>query len=99
MDAIRTSDGKRVMMKRTRPSSPESEIVRFLASFSEDPSNHSVPVLDIFTDDEDANVEYIVMPLLREFHDPPFTTVSEAVDFMKQTLTVSSIYSVLPYIS
>ncbi len=31
------------------------------------------------------------MPLLREFYDPPFEVVSEAVDFMKQTLTVSSI--------
>ncbi len=48
-------------------------------------------MLDIFSDDENPNIEYIVMPLLREFYDPPFEVVSEAVDFMKQTLTVSSI--------
>jgi len=90
MDAIRVSDEKRVMIKRTRRESrTEGEVARFLSSPSlgADPANHCVPILDIINDPTDAQVYFIVMPLLREFDDPPFAVVSEVVEFVRQTLT------------
>jgi hypothetical protein len=50
-----------------------------------DPHNHAVPVLDYFTKDDDG---FLVMPLLRKFDDPPFGTVEEVVDFVRQMLQV-----------
>lgn len=98
MDAVRISDGRRVVMKRTRPSSPEGSIARYLTSLPDHPSNHCVPILDVFSDDDNSNIDYIVMPMLREFYDPPFEVVSEAVDFMKQALTVSTSLSFISHI-
>lgn len=57
-----------------------------------DPTNHSVPVLDHFTDESDPSITYIVQPLLREFDDPEFYAISEMVDFMKQTLEVNDLH-------
>lgn len=51
-----------------------------------DPRNHCVPIYDHFPDDFDEKYAYIVMPLLRRFNDPPFSFVSEVLDFMTQTL-------------
>jgi serine/threonine protein kinase len=53
----------------------------------EDPHNYAVPILDCFTKGEYA---FLVMPLLRPFDDPPFATVAEVVDFVRQMLQVSS---------
>jgi serine/threonine protein kinase len=54
-----------------------------------DPHNHAVPILDHFTK---GTVAFLVMPLLRLFNDPPFSTVNEVVDFFRQMLQV-----MLPY--
>jgi len=74
MDAIRVLDGKRVMIKKTRPQTTKATVVHILEIFPD-------------TSTVESNVVFIVMPLLREFYDPPFDTVREGVDFMRQTLT------------
>ena len=45
-------------------------------------------MLDAFHDDEDDYYDYIVLPLLRKFDDPPFTSVLDVLDFVQQTLEV-----------
>lgn len=52
------------------------------------PTNHTVPVLDHFTDESDPKVTFLIHPLLREFNKPEFYVVSEMIDFIKQTLEV-----------
>lgn len=91
MDATRISDGMKVMIKRTSPLTSETAVLRFLnsPSLKADPSNHCVPIFDVFPDTSDSNIVFVVMPLLREFYEPPFGTVMEAIEFMKQTLMVS----------
>ena len=37
---------------------------------------------------DDHDVSIIVLPLLRQFNDPPFETVGEAVDFFRQIFEV-----------
>ncbi|KIJ06454.1 hypothetical protein PAXINDRAFT_121614 [Paxillus involutus ATCC 200175] len=66
----------------------EKQIALYLSSeqLRKDPANHCVPIIDTFQDDEEQNVHYIVMPLLRPFDHPAFETVAEVLDFMKQVL-------------
>ena len=54
-----------------------------------DGRNHSVPILAIFSDDRDPWYQYIVMPVLRPFNEPNFTSFGEVVDFVNQTLEAS----------
>lgn len=56
-----------------------------------DPKNHCIPVLDVFPDKQDARYQYIVMPVLRPFNEPNFTSFGEVVDFVDQTLEVASL--------
>ena len=48
----------------------------------------TVPVLDIFPDDEDPTVSYMVMPCLRSMDSPEFDTVGEVAEFVDQILGV-----------
>lgn len=50
--------------------------------------NHCVPVYDCFQDEVDDEAEFLVMPVLRPFNNPPFETVGEVLDFFQQTLEV-----------
>ena len=52
--------------------------------------NHCVPILDVFQDDVDPTISYLVMPFLRLVDDPPFSTVADVVDFVDQILEVSA---------
>ena len=45
-------------------------------------------MLDSFSDDENPEISYIVMPHMREFGDPRFKRVSEVLDFVEQVLEV-----------
>ncbi|KAL5513758.1 hypothetical protein ACEPAH_4159 [Sanghuangporus vaninii] len=87
IDAIRLSDGMRVSIKKLRKGSKELEIARYLDSeeLRKDPRNITVPLLDVFREEEDT-MEFMVMPLLKSFDDPSFSSVDEVIDFMKQTL-------------
>ena len=53
-----------------------------------DPRNHSVPVLDLFPDDQDPSISYMVMPFLRDPDDPELEKVSDVIDLIDQVLEV-----------
>ncbi|KAF8480691.1 hypothetical protein JB92DRAFT_3085892 [Gautieria morchelliformis] len=79
LDAIRTSDGKLVMLKLTfRSVHPfESEIGRYLSStdLASDPSNHCIPILDVLLVPDYEDLDIIVMPLLLNYkYHPSFKT-------------------------
>lgn len=88
IDAVRLQDNREVFIKRVEKDSSETDINVYLSnpSLRADPSNHAVPLLDIIVGDR--NYDFIVMPVLRFFYDPPFLFVDEVLDFIKQTLEV-----------
>ncbi len=86
MDAKRRSDGALVAIKSTR-NSEEIRIAQYLSSLR-DPQNHCVPVLDVFADPSDPQSLLLVMPYLRQFNDPNFSSVGEVIDFVDQTMEV-----------
>ena len=73
----------------------EVDISRYLSSIElvDDPRNHCCPLIDVLEDPEDANVQLLVMPLLRPYHDPRFTTVGEALEFFRQMFEVAFLAS------
>ncbi|KAK0202030.1 kinase-like domain-containing protein [Desarmillaria ectypa] len=85
MDAKRISDEKPVMLKRILVSQHphEVEVAKYLSSIS-DAKNHSNTLLDVLTLPGDEDVKIFVMPLLRRFDDPPFDTIGEVVEFLRQ---------------
>ncbi|KAK7448447.1 hypothetical protein VKT23_013709 [Stygiomarasmius scandens] len=96
MDALRVSDGQMVMIKKIRvpdPTNPtrELQMSRLIHSGSlsvENPDNHCVPIYDILQLPEDSCVYFIVMPFLTrwwpDWHEVPFSTLGEAISFMRQ---------------
>lgn len=68
----------------------EAEIGRYLCSESLacDPRNHCCPTWDVLSIPGDEDQVILVMPLLREYNDPRFTTVGEAVGFFRQIFEV-----------
>jgi hypothetical protein len=60
-----------------------------MLSSYEDPTNHSVPILDTFVDSADESISYLVMPFLRTLDEPPFYVIEEILDFADQILEVS----------
>ncbi|EJC99788.1 uncharacterized protein FOMMEDRAFT_112858 [Fomitiporia mediterranea MF3/22] len=85
IDATCVKDAKTVSIKRIARNSPELSIALYLSDVegSETSMNHCVPILDHFSDSQFA---FLVMPVLRWFDDPPFFSVDEVVDFVRQTL-------------
>ena len=69
-DATRISDNRLVYIKRVDTEGEEARIATMMVSDSlvNDPRNHSVPILDIFKDEEDDTISYLVMPFLRLIH-------------------------------
>lgn len=92
LDATKTEDGQAVFIKRidSRTHRDEVRIASRLGSpeSQKDERNHCVPILAVFSDDEDPCYQYIVMPVLRPFNEPDFTSFGEVVDFVNQTLEV-----------
>ena len=78
------------MIKRVKANSDEIAICQMLSSpeLRLDPRNYSVPLLDCFVNDKDDTQAFIVMPILRRFDSPPFISVEEVVDFLRQILEV-----------
>jgi len=85
VDATRIADGKLVYIKQVQTNDRESRIALML-SYSQDPSNHSVPILDTFVDDQDDSISYFVMPFLRLVDELPFFAIEEVLDFTDQIL-------------
>ncbi|KAG8904087.1 hypothetical protein FRB99_002287 [Tulasnella sp. 403] len=74
-----------VTFKRVEAGSPELKLLEYLnvQKRRDDPWNHSVPVLDIV---EHENEALVMMHRLRPFNSPPFQSVAEALDFIRQLL-------------
>ena len=89
IDAIRSKDNAQVAIKKLRKGSRELEIARYLDSgeLRKDKRNITVPILDVFSE-ENSTMEFMVMPLLKQFDYPSFSSVDEVIEFMKQTLQV-----------
>lgn len=92
MDATRFRTGDKVFIKRIEKGGSEKAIASYLSSeeLSKDPRNHCVPIIETFDDVIETDIEFLVMPYLREWISPPFMTVEEALDFMRQTIEVRS---------
>ena len=86
-EATRISDGIKVILKKVDKRSNEAAIATYLSN-KRCEDNHCVPIFEIFEDETDGTIEFIVMPLLRRFDSPSFDTVDEVIDFMRQTLKV-----------
>lgn len=88
MDATRVSDGKIIVIKRTQTRGNESQIALLLcnAASQANDKSHCVPIFDVFEDESDPEVTYIVMPLLRHIDDPECSTVENVADLVDQTL-------------
>jgi hypothetical protein len=93
MDAVRTSDGKMVMLKKVTEATQteEASILHFFSAPPQgvDPRNHTVPVIEILTLPHYENMQIVVMPYLVPFDNPPFETVGEGVHFIQQALEVN----------
>ncbi|KAH0828134.1 hypothetical protein J3R83DRAFT_3809 [Lanmaoa asiatica] len=94
MDATRLSDGKYVTLKRVCKLVHPHEVdiglyfsSGILASHS---ANHCVPIYEVITLQDDANIIILVMPLLRAYADPYFDTFGEAIDCFHQLFEVFS---------
>jgi len=87
-DATRMADGVSVAFKIIRPSlhPHEVDIATFLSSESlaSDTKNHCVPIYDVLNVPDDNDKVILVMPLLRQWNNPEFKTIGEAVDFFGQ---------------
>jgi hypothetical protein len=99
LDARKLEDNTVVCIKRIAPKEVEGleiaptdevDIGKYLTTTEMllDAKNHCVPILDSFLDPILPDVEYIVMPILRQYNDPEFCFVGEVVDFVTQLLEV-----------
>lgn len=84
-------------LKEVKTGDEESEIVKLFSTqaLRDCPDNHCVQILDVFQDDVNPAISYIVMPFLRLMDDPPFQYVDDVVDLTDQLLQVS-LMRVLP---
>ncbi|KAJ3496304.1 hypothetical protein NLJ89_g10505 [Agrocybe chaxingu] len=88
VDAKRKSDGLPVVVKQVYRTNTELEVMRLFSSveLSHNPANHVVQLIDIFMDQDDPDMGFLVMPLLKRYDDPAFGVVGEVVDFVTQVL-------------
>ncbi|KLO08635.1 hypothetical protein SCHPADRAFT_944282 [Schizopora paradoxa] len=86
IDAVRIRDNRNVYLKRVAKGSQEVDINVYLSnpSLRDELDNHAAPLLDIIVGHEEY--DFLVMPVLRIFDDPPFVFVDEVLDFVQQTL-------------
>ncbi|KAF4590496.1 hypothetical protein EYR38_009797 [Pleurotus pulmonarius] len=88
MAAQRISDGELLTFKRISKSRfpCEIDIGQYFSSppVCNDPRNHCVPIYDVLQIPDDDDTHILVMPRLREYHDPRFDTVGEGVEFFRQ---------------
>ncbi|KAJ7074496.1 kinase-like domain-containing protein [Mycena amicta] len=85
LDAVRISDGQKVVLKRLNSPSRELAIHQYLDSppLRSDPRNHTIPVLDVLPL-PDTPFSILVTPYCREFDYPPLHCRLEFVDAMTQ---------------
>ena len=73
----------------------EAEIGTSLSTkpLTSDLRNHCVPILDVLTVPDTADMVIHVMPLLKPYGNPPFETYEEAVEFFRQAFEVRDCYA------
>ncbi|TFK53522.1 hypothetical protein OE88DRAFT_1717759, partial [Heliocybe sulcata] len=90
VDAVRTSDGAIVALKRISRvyASQERQLGILLSSdqYRDDPENHCVPIYEALDVPDDEELQIIVMPFLRMWDDPPFDTFGEVISFIHQCI-------------
>lgn len=93
LDAIRVSDGAKVVMKRMPSDSNELWVACRLSSAEmlANPRNRTVPLLDIIHLPHDPDNILLVMPYLRLFHTPPFHCRGEFIEATRQLLQVRNL--------
>ncbi|TEB29036.1 hypothetical protein FA13DRAFT_1690318 [Coprinellus micaceus] len=88
--ATHLKTGQYVVIKRIESDedSTELDVMAFLTAEERagDPRNHCVRALGILDHPSDPQVQFVILPLLRKFDDPPFETIGEVVDFVGQVL-------------
>lgn len=92
MDARRVRDGAMVWLKYVGKNTPEIPIGGMLShpAVQNDPLNHTTPLLEVIELEEDSDHAILAFPLLRSILDPLPQSIRECLDFMDQTLEVSS---------
>lgn len=94
LDATRISDGKFVMLecisKNLHPHEASISALLSSPSLRLDPANHCVPVYDVLHPPGHEDFVIIVLALCRQFDNPRFDTVDEAVEFFRQVFEVST---------
>jgi hypothetical protein len=90
LDATRTSDGSRVVLKRVAAAGNEIRIAQYLSSdeMRSNPRNRTVPIIDVISLPNNKEVVLLVMPYLRVFNTPPFHCRAEFVDSLRQLMQV-----------
>ncbi|KAF5378260.1 hypothetical protein D9615_008795 [Tricholomella constricta] len=94
LDAIRISDGAKVVLKRVETWRDELPIAQYLSSpeIQCDPRNHTVPILDILLLPDDDEHALLVMPQLLLFDQLPFRRLGEFVDALRQYFEVRGLH-------
>lgn len=95
LDAVRTADGKQVVIKCVETASEEIPIATYMSSvrLQSDPRNHAVPILDVILLPDDDSQALIVMPLLLHLCDIPFRRVGDLAEAINQYLQVSILFA------
>jgi hypothetical protein len=90
IDATRTKDGVKVVLKCVHVESDEYRIALYLSSpkLLSDPRNRTVPIKDLISLPDNNEYVFLVMPYLRVFNTPPFHCCSEFVEAFRQFLQV-----------
>ena len=83
-------DGKPVWLKIIRVSDPELRILRKLSEKKHvsDSRDHCIPLLEVLDFADAAGYNVVVMPMLRNWFDPPLHLFVEVVAFVDQLLEV-----------
>ncbi|KAJ7151665.1 hypothetical protein C8R46DRAFT_490288 [Mycena filopes] len=87
LDAVRISDGSKVVLKRVRTCMPEIGLGLYLNSPElHHPHNRTFRLLDVIPLPDDDSFALLVMPYLRDFRRPIFLKLQEVIEAMRQFL-------------
>jgi hypothetical protein len=72
----------------------EPDIAQFFGTgdIASEPQNHCVPVLETLHPPNTDDSVILVMPFLRSYNDPPFESIGDVVNFLRQVFEVSQIH-------
>jgi hypothetical protein len=92
MDATDIATGKFVVLKKASKSKNplETEMLHYFSSgqLASDQRNHCVPIIRVLEVPQEEDLIIIVMPLLRQYDNPWFDNIGEAVECIRQLFEV-----------